>query len=230
MSNALNIPKLDLNIPGPELYKSWSKTPSGILNFMQNNVIYTGKLENSRMYNVPEYLYLSKTKRVVEKDGNITGYVYNLVNGEAGEKFGVKSFICDYKVNSFQCAVLTSKANFCFTVTMNGCTFGIGSPTPSGEILVSHCNIQKDTGTQSGNQRDKTLKVYRALNQNVDGMLETSMYRQGGRDYATNTATTFGLRDPLTNKWTFYFQAFKNGFDKVVYHGVFPVKTNSMTG
>ena len=84
------------------------------------------------------------------------------------------AYICDYKKGEINYQVLGREAKFCFTTTMNGCTFGIGSPTSDGSVLVSHANMAtplvptvetKASGAglvPTGDQAERQLAVARA--------------------------------------------------------------------
>jgi hypothetical protein len=213
-------------------YKAWQDDPAAMLTFMQTNVIVTATLADSEVVNVPEYLFVTRTDRRVEKDGKIVGHMYMMHNTPPGSTTGIKSFICGYKLGEMHCVILTSDADFCFTRTMNGCTFGIGSPTSCGDVLVSHANSPKGENEQ--------LKSTQSLFNNgggTTGILEPSLYRMGGGSLGNsretgltingmNTATTFGIRDRKTNKWKFYFQSYRAS-QTLLYAGVLPVLTNS---
>ncbi len=55
---------------------------------------------------------------------------------------GFLSYICASKTGEINYqGAFGPEREFCFTTTMNGCTFGIGSPTSDGSVLVSHANM-----------------------------------------------------------------------------------------
>lgn len=82
----------------------------------------------------------------------VTGY-FNLVpsgfqaggNAEAVLKLekaddGIKAYWLAYEDDKSKRAVLGNDARFMFTANMDGCSFGYGSKTGTGEVLVGHAN------------------------------------------------------------------------------------------
>lgn len=207
-------------MPDPD-YAGWEANPAAILAFMSDNIIATGLLPNAQQNSMPEYLALTKTATRVTKDGRDAGWVYYLkASTETSSATALKSYICDYAKNNTNYALLSDKAKFCFTITMNGCTFGIGMPNSSGDVIVSHSNRASDPN-QAETQRDITLGGHR--NGQVT-MLEPSMYRP----VAKMTCTTFGLR--IGGRWKFYFQSYRPNGGSFEYFGALPITTQGMTG
>jgi hypothetical protein len=207
-------------MPDPD-YPGWEADPAAILTFMNDNLIATGMLPNAQQNSVPEYLILSKTTTRVIKDGHEAGWVWYLKGStETSSATALKSYICDYQKNNTNYALLSDKAKFCFTITMNGCTFGIGMPNSSGDVIVSHSNRASDPN-QAETQREITLGGHR--NGQVT-MLEPSMYRPVAR----MTCTTFGLR--IAGRWKFYFQSYRPNGATWDYFGAVPITTQTMTG
>ena len=207
-------------MPEPD-YAAWEADPAAILAFMADNLIATGLLQNAQQNSAPEFLVLSKTGTQVTKNGNPAGWVYYLKNSaETSTATAIKSYICDYEKNHTNYALLSDKAKFCFTITMNGCTFGIGMPNSSGDVIVSHSNRASDPN-QAETQRDITMGGHR--NAQVT-MLEPSLYRPAPR----MTCTTFGLR--VAGKWQFQFQSYRPNGANWDYFGTLPVTTQTQTG
>jgi hypothetical protein len=100
---------------------------------------------------------------------------------------------------------------------MNGCTFGIGSKTGDGTVMVTHANK-----ASSANQSvDKFYQTVGAHGSNKVSMMTPSMYRHMALGL---TATTFGIR---TNKgWKFYFQSYRADSGIFRCYGVMPIPTN----
>ena len=59
--------------------------------------------------------------------------------GPVGKTFD--AYWCPDEANALQQVTLSNKANFMFTAKMDGCTFGVGSVTPSKDRLVCHVNL-----------------------------------------------------------------------------------------
>jgi hypothetical protein len=188
---------------------------------MEDNIIATGLLQNSRENSVPEFLGLSKSTFRVSKNGLLAGYVYYLqASTETSTANALKSYICDYETNNTKYALLSARAKFCFTITMNGCTFGIGTPNSSGDVIVSHCNRATDPN-QAETQREITRNTHR--NGQVT-LLEPSLYRPAPR----MTCTTFGIR--IGGAWRFYFQSYQPNGLEWNYYGALRVPTRNFVG
>lgn len=199
-------------------YAALEADPASILAFMKNNIIATGLLPNSQENSEPEYLVLSKTTTKVTQGGTELGNVYYLKGStETSTGNAIKSYVCDYEKNNTKFVMLGKKAKFCFTITMNGCTFGIGAPSSDGSVIVSHSNRASDRN-QAETQREITLGGHK--NRAV-AMLEPSMYRIAPR----MTCTTFGIRSGRT--WKFYFQSYMPSGSSWEHYGVPEIKTNA---
>ena len=206
-------------MPDPD-YAGWQADPSALLAFLQTNIIATGLLPNSQQPGVPEYLYLDKKDTPVIQDGKEVGKVWYLKASDKNTtNTALFSYICDYQKNDTKFVMLGDRAKFCFTITMNGCTFGIGAPNSSGDVIVSHCNRASDSN-QAVTQRDITRGGHK--NANVT-LLEPSMYRP----VAQMTCTTFGLR--IGSTWKFYFQSYRPSGGQFLFFGTMPIETQSLT-
>jgi hypothetical protein len=199
-------------------YAAWEADPRSLLTFLDDNLIATGLLQNAKLNSMPEYLVLKKTATRVVKDGKEAGWVYYLKNSdETSSANAIKAYICDYEKNNTKYALLADKAKFCFTITMNGCTFGIGMPNSSGDVIVSHSNRAADIN-QAATQRDITLGGHK--NGQVT-MLEPSLYRPAEK----MACTTFGLR--AGRNWSFHFQSYRANGGTFEYFGTMPITTQS---
>lgn len=201
-------------------YQYINKDPESLLIFLENNIIATGMLGNSTLKNSPENLVLEKSQRKGDIDGRVVDVYYIKKSSETSTRKSLKSYICDYTAGDVEYCTLGSAGNFCFTITMNGCTFGIGSKTSDGTVVVTHAN----TGGQTGQQQTQTFDTHAQQNSTLTSILEPALYRH----MATGlTATTFGIK--TSKGWKFYFQLFKtqNGIFKCF--GTFPVPTQQFS-
>ena len=134
--------------------------------------------------------------------------VYSLA--EAGPKDDpvVLAYFLDYQAGKIKHQFLGKKAAVAFTITMDGCTFGVGSKTLAGGVLITHANA---TGVHKGVKGDEgtslniaTQKEWTQRDLGADStLLEPSKYRPAG----AQIANTFGLRD--SKGWSFYYQAYR---------------------
>lgn len=189
-------------------------TPNELLGIMKKSIIKTGFLKNTSVYGRPEYLVL--TEDLYGKGVNTNGEsvpVLNIKNYNSlksmdkhlnyGGRF--LSYICDYQKNALSYQVLGSESDFMFTITMNGCTFGAGAPSASGDVLVSHGNqASPPEGQQfpTGTQSEKQLALATSFHGNGTEYLEPSQYRPNGK----NNSTTFGIR--IDGGWKFHYQTY----------------------
>jgi hypothetical protein len=203
-------------------------TPQELLNLMERNIIKSGLLKNTSVYGRPEMLVLTPEayfKGVDDKGKEIP--IFNLK--QAGDrKDGFLSYICDYEKGKFNYQVLDREADYCFTVTMNGCTFGIGTPSPDGAVIVSHGNqagVTDGPGVPVGDMFAKQKALGEQFHGNDVLLLEPSQYRSTGKE----NITTFGIR--MNGAWNFFYQSYISaGSGRLQLNGLFPFKTNMLTG
>jgi hypothetical protein len=128
---------------------------------------------------------------------------------------GVSAYICNYTAGGCHHIDLGGLADFCFTVTLNGCSFGVGPH--GGGLRAAHANSGGNVLLQRGQ-----LQAEFGVGGNMAGitMLEPADYRR-----LSNTvnlqATVFGIRNGAA--WQFYFQCYSShthGNYRV--YGVFP--------
>lgn len=121
----------------------------------------------------------------------------------------VTAYWCGYQDDSVKYQMLSNQVSLFFTHRMDGCTFGVGSPTPTGDVLVAHINIQLNGRTDQKIMRD-SAKVM--LGDNCK-LLEKSRYM---KNQAMALTTTFGVRK--NNRWKFYHQRYRsngNGYELI---------------
>jgi hypothetical protein len=182
-----------------------------LISLVSTSIVKTGLLPSTSVYGRPEHLQFKEdtTSKGTSKDTPCK--VYNVTKATAGAD-SFLSYICDYKAGEINYQVLGREANFCFTTIMNGCTFGIGSPTSDGSVLVSHANMAvpsvptaetKALGpglAPPGSQAERQLAVAKALHGPGASYLTPDVYRH---EHAN--VTLFGGRTS-SGAWKFYYQ------------------------
>ncbi|GGF65763.1 hypothetical protein GCM10007301_26850 [Azorhizobium oxalatiphilum] len=118
-----------------------------------------------------------------------------------------KAYICPYSNDFVHAIVLERAADVMFTANMDGCTFGIGQPSPQGVVRVAHANAQgieskSDTPDPQRREQVRMLKQEGTDQHIVDpyAYVDRAPFGHG------HTAVTVGLRDPKSNRWSFYYQ------------------------
>lgn len=128
-----------------------------------------------------------------------TAGVYSLQPYNNNPDTLVTAYWCGYKDDSVKVQMLSDQVSLFFTHRMDGCTFGVGSSTPTGDILVGHFNIQLNGRTDEKIMRE-SAKIM--LGKHCT-LLEKSRYLKGNNMALT---TTFGFRK--NNRWRFYHQRY----------------------
>ncbi|OUS06208.1 hypothetical protein A9Q81_03480 [Gammaproteobacteria bacterium 42_54_T18] len=175
----------------------------------------------------------------IESEGDNS---YALVSGR-----GLRAYWCPYNADQVHAVTLGSDADFMFTATMNGCSFGIGSPSPDGAVRVAHANTTEHEAIAKVDKGYAKLNInspnfsksaaaigfrHSAMKQQLQLTQLKSLLAKGGKTMsnhlssaaygACDNITTFGIRD--SGVWKFYFQ----GRIKSDIVGVFPFpKVNS---
>ena len=136
--------------------------------------------------------------------------------GVAGAAATIPSYLCNYTAGGVNEVILGNLGDFCFTINLNGCTFGIGLAQPNHTRRVSHAN----SGGNTLLQRGQTQAIHH-VGANMAGvsLLEPAEYR---RMAPTMQATVFGIRTGLV--WRFYFQSYSShGHGNYRVYGVYPI-------
>ncbi len=172
------------------------------VDFMTNNLVVTpegGGNLNIRGVKWFTLTVLPSTARSVERPG-ATIKCYQAHPTAQGSGNGVfECYWCPYEDNTLQTTTVGNLANIMFTAPMNGCSFGIGSATGDGSRLVGHANLKSTPGGRS--TQNKVLKVGKM----TEGLVDPDIYMSlAGNDPVL--VTTFGVRDPSTKSWSFYYQ------------------------
>ena len=179
-------------------------TPAELLNIMSNSIVTTGSLKNAQVRGQPELVaFKLVTNFKGQKPGSAAVPVYALVNTD-NKSAGFDAYICDYEQGSTKYVVLGNNADFMFTITMNGCTFGIGMPAPSGEVIVCHSNTSKGFGGKTPPDVQAQLQRVQVEQVLPEGglILEPANYRTIGKEQST----TFGIR--RNGAWEFWMHTY----------------------
>lgn len=196
-------------------------TPSALLAIAAKDVIRPGMLKNTKTYGRAESLALVKVPNEtgVGPDGKASNVYYIKQAGPSDD--GFMAYICDYGEGQINYQVLGTEAAYCFTTTINGCTFSLGIPSSDGTLVVSHTNMKSD-------KMDPTDRITRggasqtefqgAVAQEFHGgglMVDPTVYWSSG-DYVEGkkiNITVFGIND---KGWKFYYQRWtRDGNSKV---------------
>lgn len=207
-------------MPPPNL-PAIQANPTLFLTWLQTNLLMSGLITN--VPNPPGTAWVTiapppafPVTTAVDTAGAAMG-VYSLRCNGAGAHDSLFSYVCNYQAGQVRSVPLAALGDFCFTITLNGCTFGIGPAGVGGARLVSHAN----TGGSTIPQRTQTWGEHHvAVNSQAIAMLEPALYRRMGGNLQ---ATVFGLR--VAGSWQFHFQLYDRppGGAPVIVHGVFPI-------
>lgn len=117
--------------------------------------------------------------------------------------------------HTFTC-MLGADADYMFTATMNGCSFGIGSQPGDGSCLVGHANkgtygaqaeaqygLPTARRLQAASQTNMLISKIPALDRVING----ADYQDDGAGAMTLQSTTFGVR--RNNTWHFSTQKYR---------------------
>lgn len=192
------------------------------IDFMSNNIVVTpeggGNLDTGGV----KYFTLTKLastgKSVERPNANIPCYQAHPTS-QIGANGMFLTYWCPYVEGSTRSTMAANSANILLTAPMNGCSFGIGSAAANGERLVGHANAkgQPDSWTL----QNKVLRVSKLTAATVNPSVYMNV---AGNDPVL--VTTFGVRDPKKNSWSFYYQlnttATGNQLGKTLI-GVYPV-------
>lgn len=200
-------------------------TTAALRTLMDIAVVKAGFLNNAVVAGEPETLFLVKDKNVKGKRLGVACDVYNIKNmaspvATADPDESLFSYIVDYAPGETNHQILGTGADFCFTVTINGCTFALGTPAEDGTILVSHTNMKKtgsgktDIASASGGI-DYSGPHAAVLQEIVQTQVAKQMHGTGTligpsqyyNPAKTNNLTVFGMRGAAG--WTFHYQSYR---------------------
>jgi hypothetical protein len=220
-------------VPAPN-YATLNGGPAGLIAWLEKNLLLVGVLQNSISAGNLEWVTIQPADQAVTRTVAVAGtnnapadtWELRKAAGAHSNATALRAYICNYVAREAHSVALGNAAGFCFTTTMNGCTFGIGMAAPDGTVLVTHAN----TGGQAAPQRQQVTGEMQRHGAALDGMLEPSLYRNfaPGRNMIIST---FGVR--ANGGWKFYYQLYEKigatGRNFKI-HGVFPVLTQSIAG
>ncbi|HEY4252593.1 MAG TPA: hypothetical protein VGM87_15380 [Roseomonas sp.] len=120
------------------------------------------------------------------------------------------AYWCPYDANRTAFTTLTGHAEWMFTATMDGCTFGVGRAAPDGTVVVGHANANRHQTKKSISRMAQTQRAELQAELGMHAsMLQPKNYRFRGtfskkRDVSS---ATFGVRDGST--WKFYAHLYR---------------------
>jgi hypothetical protein len=220
-------------VPAPN-YATLNASPEGLIAWLERNLLLVGTLQNSTSAGNLEWVTIEPADQRVTRTVAVAGtnnapadaWELRKATGAYTNATALRAHICNYVAREKHSVVLGVAAGFCFTTTMNGCSFGIGMAAPDGTVLVTHAN----TGGRTTSQREQVMDAMQQHGATLDGMLEPALYRNfaPGRNMIIST---FGVR--TNGGWKFHYQLYEkigaSGRNFKI-HGVFPVLTQSITG
>ncbi len=172
-----------------------------VVDFMSNNIVVTPETGGSLTTDGIKWFTLTKlagTARSADRPGAaISCYLAHPTNTGGSGVF--ECYWCPYEEGSLRTTKVGNLANIMLTAPMNGCSFGIGSATKDGSRLVGHSNMKGQPGARD--QQNKALRLVRMNEALVDPNIYMNI---AGNDPVL--VTTFGVRDPKTRNWSFYYQ------------------------
>lgn len=180
--------------------------------FMQNNVVYVAFLNDTTgLVN----LTIEARAPAGVVTNKVGGGVYKLRLARDGDAAPLAAYVCPYAQDSIQSVMLGNAAFWCFTPTMDGCTFGIGSQA-NGAVRVCHVNSNRG-GAAVGSlgidaHREQQRKLQRNFAKSKVGLnatlIEPDTYMAEGGEAYKLKSTTFG-RHVANGPWTFFSQRYR---------------------
>jgi hypothetical protein len=131
-----------------------------------------------------------------------------LRNAPSANRDFLDAYWCPYDDDAMHSIVVDGAANFMFTSNMDGCSFGVGSQTPTGARRVAHVNLRSQGPSSHAAQRG-TLTVGGLDRHMVDPDAYMSSPLQPTAIYGEIKATTIGIRNRATGHWSFYYQHYR---------------------
>lgn len=155
--------------------------------------------------------------------------VYAIQNGaNRPQDDSFDAFFCPYENDNTHFVTLNTNASFMVTPTMDGCSFGVGSPS-KGTVIVGHSNAQRDQTPTSTRQMVKTQRTELKV-----GLAKPSFFKKKRkffepRNYRIDSvtgqkvaATLYGIRNG--NKWKFQAMKYVTNADQ----GQLPIRIGYM--
>ena len=229
-----NIGKKDLS--SARYAKEFSKDP---LHFMEKHIVIA-PLDDPCNLSIDRIIYIT----IEEVEGATIsnkkcGKVFNLVYVQKkvmrGDRCTKVVYWCPYKANDRRRAKLESKSDYCFTVRMSGCSFGMGQAKKNGAVYVAHANA----ATSGESYGARTLEELGGAMVQQSKVQHHFLFQKGctdrvvsGKDYMfrirqLNThrrVTTFGKYDKDEKKWKLYYLQYTyRGLNEYSHGGIYCV-------
>jgi hypothetical protein len=193
--------------------------PDLLLTWLNTNLLLAGSLQNVGVPGVGGGIdqvtigaYQGPVQNAIDaSNGQQMGF-YALRNNPAGE---LTAYICNYQAGNHRSWLIGTHADYCFTTTLNGCTFAVGPVQPGNIRRVSHAN----SGGNTILQRQQTRTAQQSGSLAGVALLEPADYRRLSNTLSIN-ATVFGIRTGVA--WRFYFQMYSYAGGTATVYGVFP--------
>jgi hypothetical protein len=217
-------------------------SPQKTLEFMRKNlVVVTGNPVRPLRSGVQSFMLDNGLGGARLPNGKaINGYYLRPGDGSAG---CFDAYWCACEADLTGSVVVGRLASLMFTVTMDGCSLGVGSLTKNGERLFSHSNarsigyytyallegqgearaalaatrhLQQDAQEQQIRQEFKEKAQFAGHGQVT--IIDPPMYRQNSEGQQVLSSTTFGVRD--SGDWSVYVHKYDLSKDPPVLIGV----------
>lgn len=193
--------------------------------FLQQNIVYV--ILNKETNGLTEVVVEPRAGTTIDNipvgiaNGIVAGGVYKLRTRQPTDARGLPVYFCGYEQNKTIPLMLKNAAFWMFTVTMDGCTFGVGSQARGnlGSVRVAHANNASQASPDISITTAGNVLTGRPAQQHIQAMLATSHVGHGGfliepdsymgGDY-TMKATTFGFHAPM-GIWSFKSLSYRMG-------------------
>ena len=206
-------------------FTQFQAQPDLLLNWLRGNLLLAGYVANvpnppgTGMVTIAAPPAVPGIPNVAINESGVPMDVFRITNAGVNPGNQLPSYICNYLPNTVHSVDIGGLGDFCFTVTLNGCTFGIGPAGIGGARRVAHANRGGNTLLQRGQ-----IQGAFGVGPNLAGLtlLEPAQYRRLS-DVLNMQATVFGIR--TATNWRFYFQAFStHGAGNYRVYGVYPIQ------
>ncbi|MDX8130257.1 hypothetical protein QLH52_23405 [Methylomonas sp. OY6] len=128
-------------------------------------------------------------------------------NATSANRDYLRAYWCPYEDDAMHSIMVGAGADFMFTSNMDGCSFGVGSATPTGDRRVAHINLRSQPN--SHNLQDGTLAVQSLTDHHVKPDRYMKSSRTPGSIPGEIKATTIGIRNTATGAWSFHYQQYR---------------------
>lgn len=205
------------------------------LTFLQQNIVYVIVAKESN--GLTEVVVEPRAGTTIDNiaagvgaGGVVSGGVYKLRSRKPTDARGLPAYFCGYEQNKTIPLTLKNAAMWMFTVTMDGCTFGVGSQSRGnlGSVRVAHANNSSQAAPDISINTGGNILTGRPAQAHIQAMMATSHVGQGGfliepdsymgGDHSMK-ATTFGYHAPM-GIWTFKSLSYRMGGGTWVHGGV----------